>query len=236
MADDRAAGKAARRLIEESRGVLFDFDGPVCRLFPKGASAPLADELRGLVAKYGAGDVLTDEERESPDPHVVLRAVHRARRERAVRELPALLEEHLTAGEVTAAETAWPTELADTLVRRLTDRGHRLAIVTNNSAEAARRYLSRAGLLDRFEMIEGRTTNPALMKPDPDVIFRALDGLGLGPTDAVMIGDSGSDFQAARRAGVSFVGYGRNERKIRGLRAAGASIVVDSYRAVLQRE
>src|SRR5690348_7788141 len=196
MADGRWAGEGgetARRLIEESRGVLFEFDGPVCRLFPKGASAPLADELRRLIAEYDAIDVLTDEEREDPDPHVVLRAVHRARRERDVEDLRALLEERLTAGEVTAAETAWPTEHADTLVRRLTDRGHRLAIVTNNSAEAARRYLSRAGLLDRFESIEGRTTDPGLMKPDPDVLFRALDELGLAPTDAVMIGDSGSD-------------------------------------------
>ncbi|MFJ3304434.1 HAD family hydrolase [Streptomyces sp. NPDC086549] len=233
MVDELGDVQDARRLIEGARCVLFDFDGPICRLFPKGRSAPLADELRRLAVTFGAGKVLTDAERQDIDPHVVLRAVHRARHDTDVR-LPALMEERLTAGERAAAEVAWPTPHAADLVRRLAGRGHRLAIVTNNSAEAARLYLSRAGLLGQFEAIQGRTADPGLMKPDPDVLCRALGSLGLGPGDAVMIGDSGTDVQAARNAGSAFIGFGRNERKVRGLRQAGASVVVSSYHPLLQ--
>ncbi|MFE0510076.1 HAD family hydrolase [Streptomyces sp. NPDC058964] len=235
MVDDLGEVRMARQMIEGAGCVLFDFDGPICRLFPEGRSAPLADELRRLAVKFGAGDVLTEAEREDIDPHVVLRAVFRARHDTDVR-LPALLEECLAAGERSAAEAAWPTPYAADLVRSLAGRGCRLAIVTNNSAEAARLYLSRAGLLGHFETIQGRTADPRLMKPDPDVLSRALAGLGVGPGGAVMIGDSGTDFQAARSAGSAFVGYGRNERKVRGLRQAGVSVLVTSYRPLLRAD
>jgi HAD superfamily hydrolase (TIGR01509 family) len=43
-------------------------------------------------------------------------------------------------------------------------------------------------------------------KPAPDQILRALDALGVAAGDAVFIGDSSWDAQAARAAGVQFVG------------------------------
>ncbi|MEU6092949.1 HAD family hydrolase [Streptomyces sp. NPDC047085] len=233
MADDEGDVQEARGLIEAARCVLFDFDGPICRLFPEGTSAPLADELRVLAAKFGVSDALGPVERDSIDPHVVLRAVHEAVHD-GDGEVLAVMEEQLTAGERAAARTAWPTPYAVDLVHRLAGLGHRLAIVTNNSPHAARLYLSHAGLLGHFETIQGRTADPGLMKPDPDVVFRALRTLAAPAGDAVLIGDSGPDVHAARAAGTAFVGYGRNERKIRGLRQAGAGVVISSYRELLR--
>ncbi|MEV6118162.1 HAD-IA family hydrolase [Streptomyces sp. NPDC052109] len=222
----------ARRMLVTARCVLFDFDGPVCRLFPDGSSAPLAHTLREVADASGAGDLFTPDERESIDPHVVLRAVHRAGPGRG--DLLALMEELLTAGERDAARSAWPTPHAVEFVRHLVDTGHRLAVVTNNSPRAAQLYLSAVGLSDLFETVQGRTSDPGLMKPHPDVVHRALVRLGVGPADALMIGDSGSDVRAARAAGVAFVGYGRDERKVRGLREADAPVVVTSYLPLLQ--
>jgi beta-phosphoglucomutase-like phosphatase (HAD superfamily) len=74
------------------------------------------------------------------------------------------------------------------------------------------------------------------MKPDPDVLTRALGSLHLRPEDAVMIGDTGTDVEAAKRAGVRFLGYGRDERKIRGLKEAGAGTVVSSYLPLVEDE
>ncbi|MFE6285576.1 HAD family hydrolase [Streptomyces sp. NPDC057877] len=227
------ADRTARALLEGARCVLFDFDGPLCRLFPEGASAPVADEVRDLVDKFGLGDVLDESERASIDPHVVLRAVHRARRTRDVTELLALMEAAVAAGEVAAAGAAWPTPRADDLVRQLARRGVRLAVVTNNAPGAATAYLDRAGLRDHFASVRGRTSDPGLMKPHPDVLHRALDDLGLAPAHAVMIGDTGTDAEAARSAGVPFIGYGRNERKVRGLRGADAGVVVTSYEGLV---
>ncbi|MFD8741209.1 HAD family hydrolase, partial [Streptomyces sp. NPDC059618] len=53
------------------------------------------------------------------------------------------------------------------------------------------------------------------------------------PGTALMIGDTPSDFLAAREAGVPFLGYARNERKEKTLRGAGATAVVNSLETVL---
>lgn len=234
MPADLADATDVRDLLTATRCVLFDFDGPICRLFPRGASASLADELRTLVAKFGAEDLLTAGERGAIDPHVVLRAVHRARRERDVAELLDLMEESLTAGEVDAARRAWPTPYADVLIEGLAERHVRLAVVTNNAPEAARCHLELRGLRGRFAAVHGRT-DPGLMKPEPHVVLRALDSLGCAPEDAVMIGDTGADVRAAERAGVRFIGYGRNARKVKGLRDAGACEVIGSYLPLVAR-
>ncbi|PSM44395.1 HAD family hydrolase [Streptomyces dioscori] len=235
LVEDTGA-RAARRLLADARCVLFDFDGPICRLFPEGRSRPVADRLRRKTEEFGAGDVLTPQERDTKDPHVVLRAVHRAGRNRSLPGLLSTLEALVEAGEVEAARTAWPTPDADTLLDLLSWRRTRLAVVTNNSPLAAEAYLGQEGLLHHFAVIEGRTADPGRMKPDPDVVFRALQGLKLRPEDAVMIGDTSTDVEAAGRAGVGFIGYGRNPEKRGRLRAAGAEAVLGSYAPLLQRE
>ncbi|WP_367322228.1 HAD family hydrolase [Streptomyces sp. HUAS ZL42] len=238
MAVDLDDVTGVRKLLAGAGSVLFDFDGPICRLFPDGSSKSVADELRETVDRFGAGDVLSVDERTHIDPHVVLRAVHRAaRRDPRLSRMVSLLEAQVTAGEVAAASTAELTLHVDTVVELLFGRGVRLAVVTNNSPVAAHAYLRDHGLIRYFSAVEGRRPNdPGLMKPHPDVVLRALDGLHLPPRRAVMIGDTGTDLQAASRAGVSFIGYGRNDQKAEKLRDAGAEVVVGSYLPVLEGE
>lgn len=67
--------------------------------------------------------------------------------------------------------------------------GCRLALVTNGAAAAQRRKIDRFNLSPLFDliMIEGEL---GFGKPDPRVYRRALDGLGVAPADAWMIGDN----------------------------------------------
>ncbi|MDO0934248.1 HAD family hydrolase [Streptomyces sp. DG2A-72] len=223
-----------RSLLDEARGVLFDFDGPVCRLFPNGSSRPVANALRCLVAKAGVKSLLTAEEKQAKDPHAVLRAVHRGRREDT--GLVGALEREVTKGELEAVRRAELTPGADELIRRLARRGQRLAVVTNNSAEAVSYYLESKGLSDCFTAVHGRTSDIDRMKPAPHVVEQALQALQLCGPEAVMIGDSEADVHAAQSAGVPFVGFGRNERKEAELRRAGAKLVLNSYARLLDEE
>lgn len=118
--DDPGMMREVARSVVSGRCVLFDFDGPLCRLFPNGSSKTLARELRSVVALRGAGELLTGEARTSIDPQVVLRTVDRAR---PGSDLVAELEELLVRGEVTAAQIAPPTPGADVLVSRLAKAG-----------------------------------------------------------------------------------------------------------------
>ncbi|MFF6876687.1 MULTISPECIES: HAD-IA family hydrolase [unclassified Streptomyces] len=219
-------------LIRRARVVLWDFDGPICRLFAGHSAERVAGDLVSWLEGRGLHGLLNDTERESLDPQVVLRAVDRRH---PGSDLVAALEERLTQEELRAASSAWPTAYADPLIRTWTAVGTRLAITTNNSPRVAREYLASRGLVDCFAPhLYGRTQELHHLKPDPHCLNRALSEMGAAPADALMIGDAPSDLQAAERAGVPFLGYARNDRKAKFLLEAGAEWVVGSMETLLK--
>ncbi|MET8981315.1 HAD family hydrolase [Streptomyces sp. NPDC004539] len=228
---DRVTEKV-EELIGRVRVVLWDFDGPVCGLF---AGHPADQVAAGLVKRLeqrGLRDLLSAEERLSLDPHLVLRAVDRRR---PGSDLVTELEEWLTEEELTAAVSARPTPYADPLIRTWVAVGARMAITTNNSPRVVGKYLTSRGLTGCFAPhVYGRTGDLQLLKPDPYCLNRALRAMGSAPADALMIGDTPSDLEAARRAGVPFLGYARSESKEELLRGEGAEAVVSSLEPVLE--
>jgi HAD superfamily hydrolase (TIGR01509 family) len=227
-----AETEALRGLITRARAVLWDFDGPICRLFAGHAADRVADDLVEWLEGRGLHGLLTEDERRSLDPHIVLRAVDRRHRGS---DLVDELEERLTQEELRATSSAMPTPYADPLIRTWKAVGSRLAIATNNSPRVVRTYLAGRGLTPCFAPhIYGRTQQLNHLKPDPHCLNRALNAMGSAPSDALMIGDTPSDLLAADAAGVPFLGYARNERKEKLLREAGATAVVDSLETVLK--
>lgn len=221
-----------RESITRSRVVLWDFDGPICRLFARHSAERVAADLVEWLEGRGLHGLLAEDERKSLDPHAVLRAVDRRH---PGSDLVAELEERLTNEELRATDTAMPTAYADPLIRTWTAMGSRLAIATNNSPRVVRRYLTSRGLDSCFSPhIYGRTQNLRNLKPDPHCLNRALNALGAAPSTALMIGDTPSDFVAAQRAQVPFLGYARNERKEKLLREAGARSIVGSLEPILK--
>ncbi|MBA4865602.1 HAD family hydrolase [Streptomyces sp. PSKA54] len=220
-----------RELITRARFVLFDFDGPICRLFAGHKAEVIAEGQVRWLEERGLHGLLTEGEREHPDPHEVLRAVDRRH---TGSDLVAELEERLTQQELRAVDSAWPTAYADPLIRTWLAVGSRLAITTNNSPRAVRSYLATRGLEACFTPhIYGRTQDLHLLKPHPHCLNRALSAMGAEAEASLMIGDTPSDFQAAEQAGVPFLGYARNARKEKLLRASGAEHVVNSLELIL---
>ncbi|MFJ2739375.1 HAD family hydrolase [Streptomyces sp. NPDC087440] len=219
-----------RDLVTGATCVLFDFDGPICGLFAGHRAHDIADRMIGWLGERGHEVRLTGRERD--DPQAVLRAVAVAHPEQLiVRDL----EQSLTEAELTAVPTAAPTPHADALIREWAVRGVPLAIATNNSSRAASRYLARRGLSDCFARhVYGRTENLDHLKPHPYSLVRALAALQADPAKSLMIGDTPTDLQAARTAGVPFLGYGRDPARIARLRTAGAEAVVASMEDVLR--
>ncbi|MFD5574668.1 HAD family hydrolase [Streptomyces cadmiisoli] len=221
-----------REIITRARVVLWDFDGPICRLFAGYSAEGVANDLVEWLGGRGLHNLLTEQERGSLDPHAVLRAVDRRH---PGSDLVAELEERLTQEELKAAASAMPTAYADILIRTWTAVGSRPAITTNNSPRVVRSYLDGRGLLGCFAPhVYGRTQDLHRLKPDPHCLNRALSAMGAAPAAALMIGDTPSDLAAASEAGVPFLGYARNEDKERLLRKAGAEHVVSSLLPVLE--
>jgi HAD superfamily hydrolase (TIGR01549 family) len=220
-----------RELITGARFVLFDFDGPICRLFAGLSAEGVAKDLVSWLERQGLRELLTQSEQVHPDPHVVLNAVNK-RHPRS--DLVDELEELLTQHELKAVDSAYPTPWTDPLIHTWNAVGVHLAVTTNNSPRAVTEYLDGRGLLQRFTPhVYGRTSDLDLLKPNPHCLNRALRAMGAAPADALMIGDTPSDFEAARRAGVPFLGYARNPDKETLLRRAGAESVVGSFEPLL---
>lgn len=229
--DANDSTEGLRSLIAGARFVLFDFDGPICRLFARHSATRVARQQVDWLEEQGLHGLLADGVREDPDPHSVLRAVDLRH---PGSDLVVELEERLTHEELKAVVSAWPTAYADALIRTWTATGTRLAVTTNNSPRVATTYLTDRGLIDCFAPhIYGRTRDLQLLKPNPYCVRRALSAMGAHPSQALLIGDSASDCLAAKAAGVGFLGYARNARKEQVLREAGAGVIVSSLERVL---
>ena len=118
------------------------------------------------------------------------------------------------------------------LILELKERGHTVVLASSAKANELEHYLD---LLDARELADGWTTSADVeaTKPAPDLVHAALEKAGGG--DAVMVGDSTWDCEAARRAGVETLalltgGFSEEE-----LREAGAIVVFESLEDLIAR-
>lgn len=120
-------------------------------------------------------------------------------------------------------------EGATELLRELGERGHRLILASSAKQDEVDRYLD---LLEARDLVADWTTSAEVdeTKPQPDLVEAALEKAGT--RDAVMVGDTVWDVEAARRAGIPTIGvmsggFARSE-----LLDAGAAEVFDSVAAL----
>jgi HAD superfamily hydrolase (TIGR01509 family) len=99
----------------------------------------------------------------------------------------------------------WVDPQAREVLTALRARGVKTAVVTNTVEVLARKVLAAAGLLELFDFV-GCADQVPRAKPAPDLVVHVCGQLGVAPARAWMIGDSRYDREAARGAGVYFVG------------------------------
>jgi phosphoglycolate phosphatase len=109
----------------------------------------------------------------------------------------------------------------------LRDAGYPLGCVTNKAAQFTEPLLLQLGIRDYFELVISGDSLPR-KKPDPMPLLHAARHFGVAPTDALLIGDSGTDVKAARAAGFGIIcmSYGYNHGV--DIREAQPDAVIDS--------
>ena len=97
-------------------------------------------------------------------------------------------------------------------LKLLKNAGFKLAVVTNKPEGHSLTLLKHMNMLDYFEQVVGGDTC-ARKKPDPMPVQHALKTLGAQADQAILIGDSSNDAQAAKAAHVLcwLLPYGYNE-------------------------
>ncbi len=95
-----------------------------------------------------------------------------------------------------------PLQGARDLIADLKKRGHAVVLASSAKQKEVDHYLD---LLDARELADGWTSSADVesTKPDPDLVQTALEKAGGG--EAVMVGDSTWDCEAAKRAGIETV-------------------------------
>ena len=97
-----------------------------------------------------------------------------------------------------------PTPGARELVQRLRHAGLGFVVATSASDDEVRRLIAQAGLADL--LTEATSSSDAdNSKPDPDILHAALERARLLPEEAIMLGDTPYDIEAATRAGVASI-------------------------------
>jgi HAD superfamily hydrolase (TIGR01509 family) len=114
---------------------------------------------------------------------------------------------------------------------RMTKKAGLSVVLATSASEAEAEHLTAA--IDADDAIDFITTKDDVdaSKPDPDIVQTALDKAGLRADDAVFVGDTVWDVEAAGRAGVRCVGVLSGGISATELREAGAIAV---YRDVAQ--
>jgi phosphoglycolate phosphatase len=89
------------------------------------------------------------------------------------------------------------------LLEELEKAGYWLAVATGKSRKGLDRDLEVTGHGKFF--LSTRTVNEAASKPDPQMLLDILDELGVGRSEALMVGDTTYDLEMAKNAGVAAV-------------------------------
>lgn len=113
--------------------------------------------------------------------------------------------------EASVCEVSEPYEGARELLFALKAQGVHLACVTNKPYTPAKALLEALDMLSPFDLLLGGDSLPH-KKPHPEPLQHCLQHFGVKAEEALMVGDSRNDVEAARAAGIKVlaVPYGYN--------------------------
>jgi phosphoglycolate phosphatase len=179
--------------------VLFDLDGTLVESLDD-----LTDAVNHMLADFG---------RQQLDPAQVRQLVGKGARNLVQRALASDSAEEISRG--LAIFTAFNAlHIADKsrlypgvpeLLQELTDKGIRMAVISNKQEALSRLILKALEIDIYFDIIAGGDTFSE-MKPSPLPLLKVIDELDCSTAEAAMVGDSINDIQAGNRAGITTIG------------------------------
>lgn len=185
------------------RTVVFDLDGTLAD-----TSGDLIAAANACFRQMGAGDLLSVENDASTALHggramlrLGLERLGRAGEEATVDQFyPVLLEAY--GGAINMHTVLYPDAMET--VEALKSAGFFVAICTNKPEALARQLLGGMGILDAFGGLVGADSLP-VRKPDPEPLRQAVRLAGGDPTRCLLVGDTVTDRETSRAAGVPSV-------------------------------
>ncbi len=92
------------------------------------------------------------------------------------------------------------------IIQKVKDKKIKIGLVTNTLRAQAEEILDRLGVKSSFDSIVAGGDVHRL-KPYPDPVIKLCKNLGVGPQEAILVGDTQNDYKAGKSAGCVVVGF-----------------------------
>ncbi len=198
----KAAHSRLDKLIPAFPVYLFDVDGTVMD-----SAADICGAIQTVLANRGRTDITDDMLRPYIGRHLLDEFLELGFSRDDIEQM--IVEYRAIYPARKHASTVVYPGVADVLARL----GGRKSTATTKGTPTTRQVLEQFDLIRHFDHVQG--TDGFAAKPAPDVLLRSLEALRVRPRDCLFVGDSPSDMEAGRRAGMRICavtwGYGDHD-------------------------
>lgn len=182
--------------------IVFDLDGTLVDTAPD-----LIDTLNVIFAREGLAPVPYDKARTmigGGARRMIEAGLAFERRPSSTQEVDRLFKDFIGHYSAHIADRSRPFPGLDQALDRLAADGCHFAVCTNKLEGLSRLLLDALDLSARFRAICGQDTF-GVQKPDPEILRRTIVQAGGLVERAVMVGDSATDIDTARAAGIPVI-------------------------------
>jgi phosphoglycolate phosphatase len=182
--------------------IVFDLDGTLVDTAPD-----LIDTLNVIFARERLGPVPYEKARTmigGGARRMIEAGLKFERRSTNTEDVDRLFTDFIAHYSVHIADRSLPFPDLDTALDALAAEGCNFAVCTNKLEGLSRLLLDALRLTPRFSAICGQDTF-GIQKPDPEILRRTIAQAGGDLTRSVMVGDSGTDIDTARAAGIPVI-------------------------------
>jgi phosphoglycolate phosphatase len=185
-----------------SKAIVFDLDGTLAE-----TAGDLIGALNFVLAREGIEDVPVAAARSllgAGGRALIQRGFARAGRPLEKERLDALFVDFLEFYNAHIADHSFLFPGVEAALERFAGDGWKLGVCTNKMEASSHLLLGKLGVAEKFQFICGQDTF-GVAKPNPRPLLETIRAMGSEPNDALMIGDSVTDIQTARAAGLPVI-------------------------------
>jgi phosphoglycolate phosphatase len=187
--------------------LVFDLDGTLAE-----TAGDLVATLNVILSREGLPPVALEDARKMVGAGaraLVQRGFHAAGKTIEGPRLDKLFEEFLVHYEEHIADESHLFDGVVQALDRFEEAGWNFAVCTNKVEHPSIKLLDALGVSRRFKVICGQDTFQAdgkpIAKPDPRILLMTIERAGGRPADTIMVGDSRTDIDTAKAAGIPVV-------------------------------
>lgn len=207
------------------KAVIFDLDGTLLNTL-----GDLTDAVNAAICPRGYAPATVEQVRQRVGNGVRLLIKRSLREGTPDAEIDACLDDFRTAYDHGMMNRTVPYEGISAMLNTLRQSGIRAAVLSNKYDPAAKALIAHY-FPGQIELTFGeRAGVPS--KPDPTAVYEIMHTLAVAPQETLYVGDSGTDMETAKNAGLTAIGvtWGFRERQV--ISDSGADFIIDDCAAL----